>query len=390
MHPKIEKARVRLLLSHPFFGSLVMKKPIEETTRVPTAAAGAHGEILVNPMFVENLSVGNVVFLLAHEAMHIALAHLHRMGDKDVQLWNTACDAVINDLLKEERVGEFIHGGVDMPGASQKTSEKIYEELKQKRDEQQQDGDSENEGGNQGQGGQDQSQGTLPIEDLLPDEASKITSSLEEAVAEGKTDIASAMQATKMAGRDSGMSSALRRFVADYIESKVDWWEILERLMTSKSERHLSWEHPNKRFVGRHYLPRRERLPSMGEIVVGIDTSGSISDKEMAEFLGHLNGIIDQCNPTKVHVMYCHSRVYKIDEVDREDYPISCASNIEDGGTDMCEIVYEIDRLGIDPEMCIILTDGYTPVPDESPCELVWVVTAHKQFRPIVGSVIYV
>ena len=356
------------------------------------------GSILINPMFVENLSIDNIVFLLAHEAMHVALAHLNRMGDKDHKIWNIACDAVINDLLEQERVGQPIEGGVKMPGSYKKTSEAIYQKLmEQAMTQQSQDSDNGQGEGEGGEGNQQESQGSgnddlkdVPIEDLLPDEASKITKSVEQAIAEGKTDIASAMQVAKMSGRSGGISGALRNFVDEYITSKVNWWEVLERMMTSKAERHLSWQHPNKRYAGRHYLPRRERLPSMGGIVVGIDTSGSISEREMAEFLGHLNGIVEQCNPEMVNVMYCHTSVYKTDEVGREDYPIRCATGIECGGTNMSEIVYEITREDLEPEVCIILTDGYTPYPKDSPCELVWVVTDNKYFKPTCGSVIYV
>src|SRR5206468_2698134 len=56
-------------------------------------------ELRYNPWFVTDLQTEELVGVLAHEAMHCALAHMSRRGTRDLVLWNIACDLAINPLL---------------------------------------------------------------------------------------------------------------------------------------------------------------------------------------------------------------------------------------------------------------------------------------------------
>lgn len=84
---------------------------------------------MLNPEFVQKCSPAQLEFLLAHEVMHIVFAHIARRGDRDPVIYNIACDAVINETLIVEGVGEFIEGGIRMLGAQYRTSESIYDEI---------------------------------------------------------------------------------------------------------------------------------------------------------------------------------------------------------------------------------------------------------------------
>ena len=83
MSTTIEKAKVRLMLKHPFFGSILLRRPMEATDEIPTACVTAEGAIKYNPDLVESMEFDQLLFLLAHEAMHVALAHLPRMKNRD-------------------------------------------------------------------------------------------------------------------------------------------------------------------------------------------------------------------------------------------------------------------------------------------------------------------
>lgn len=102
---KLKSALVALMLRCPFFGSIAMKRPIVLDDGVATACVAMDGTIRVAPAFVEKLDREQLVFLIAHEAMHVAYAHLPRLMGRDPQVWNVATDAVINDMLKREHVG---------------------------------------------------------------------------------------------------------------------------------------------------------------------------------------------------------------------------------------------------------------------------------------------
>jgi predicted metal-dependent peptidase len=72
----------------------------------PTMATDGR-RIVYNPAFVEKLSQAELEGVLAHEVMHLALAHHCRRGERDAQLWNQATDYAINPIL--------INNGVTLP-----------------------------------------------------------------------------------------------------------------------------------------------------------------------------------------------------------------------------------------------------------------------------------
>ena len=99
---KISKARIQLLLTQPFFGSLllylepVMRKPEEMT--IPTMATdGTH--LFYCEDFVMSLPGDQLQTVMIHEVCHIALCHLSRVGGRTPMRWNWAADFAANDLI---------------------------------------------------------------------------------------------------------------------------------------------------------------------------------------------------------------------------------------------------------------------------------------------------
>lgn len=374
---RIENAKVKLLLDYPFFGSILCKHPVEETDAVPTAAVTFDGHILYNPKFVEKLAPAELVFLFAHEVMHVALAHHARRGLRDPEVWNYANDAVINDMLTHDNVGKMIEGGFIIDGAREKTSEQVYDELMKQKQKQKGGG----LGGSKG----------LVVDDLMHDKGNHSQEECDEAIADAKSEAAEASQQARMMGK---LSAGLERSLGVFINSKVPWWQTLERFMVGHSQQHQSWNRPNKRYLRTAYLPRRERLPSMGPIIIGVDTSGSITSEDLAKYFGHLNAIIEQCHPESVTVLYTDAKVCAVDEYMPEDYPLEPRKKVPGGGgTDMCEVINWAKKNGVEPDVCLIMTDGYTPTPraDEVPFPLIWLCTtdAFKRYKDVPGEVIF-
>lgn len=415
---KISKASVGLLLRHPFFGSLLYRHEVLITASVETAAVTTDRVILLNPEFVKKCSAPQLEFLLAHEVMHIVFAHIARRGDRDPVIYNIACDAVINETLIAEGVGEFITGGIRMLGAQYRTSESIYDEIasrlkpKEKTspsigqgptlplfpDDLEADGqagglagasDDGSENGNDSSASTSPFIGELNIPDL-PREARKMTQEeINEQIEEGKLALGQALTTARTCGN---MSGGLARFIGSILESSMPWYELLERYMVSKAEQRYNWSRPDKRRLNIAYLPRRERFPSLGTVVIGVDVSGSISDIEIAEYLGHCERIFDLCHPRKVYVVYCTTHVEAVDEYEKGE-PLEPRKNLWSGGTCMPAIMDWIAKNDIEADVCVTFTDGYTPYPTEKqvPCPLVWVLSSdfhpHQDMR---GEVIYV
>ena len=112
---KVDKAKSLLILDHPFFGATVSKRPFVyvdfDHPQIQTAACSKRGMIYLNVGFLADLTVANIIFLLAHEALHYMLMHALRLGTRKHKAFNIAADKVINDTLIDAKVGEFIDGG---------------------------------------------------------------------------------------------------------------------------------------------------------------------------------------------------------------------------------------------------------------------------------------
>lgn len=357
MATKLEKAKAQIVLDHPFFAAILLRRKLIRDDSIPTLAVDARANIYYNNDFIESLTVPQIVWGLCHEVGHVIAQHATRVGGRDRKKWNYAGDAWINDTLDDSNVGQRIPHTVDMPGSKNKTTETIYSELP----------DDPN-GGGPGGTGEDiiygvGSDGGQP---MTPDEIREIEGQI-------KIEIAEAAQAAKMRGKLSGK---LAEMVAELLEVKTPWHEILEKHMTACVQQGQTWRRPNRRFVD-HYLPSVDKLPQMGELVVQVDVSGSISKTELAYYNGHLSRIIDQCRPEKVHVLYTDTSVQRHDEFE-------CGEGVQlqfysGGGTDMPAGFEYCAEHGIDPQVFVCLTDGYTGFGVDPGYPVVWCISSEVE-----------
>ena len=100
---KLGAARTRLILERPFIGALVMHLPLEagDATWCETVATDARA-LYFNPGYIAGLTLAQTQFVLAHEAMHCALAHFARRQHRLQRRWDIACDHAVNLLLADE------------------------------------------------------------------------------------------------------------------------------------------------------------------------------------------------------------------------------------------------------------------------------------------------
>lgn len=348
---KLDKAKAAIVMDHPFFASILLKRPLIKTDQYPTLAVDARGRIYYNEKFIEGLTVPQIVWGLCHEVGHVIGQHATRCGSRNKRKWNYAGDAWINDTLTDAKVGDPIPNCVDMPGSKNDTVENIYDKLP--------DQDGDGPGGT----GEDIIYTDGDGKPLTPDEVREIEGQI-------KIDIAEAAQAAKMRGQLKGK---LAEIVADLLEVKTPWHEILEKHCTARVNQGLSWRRPNKRFMDA-YLPSTDKLPQMGELVVQVDVSGSISKTELDYYNGHLSRIIEQCRPSKTHVIYTDTEVQRHDEFDTgEEIKLEFFSG---GGTHMPAGFDYCAEHGIDPDVFVCLTDGYTDFGSDPGYPVVWCISS--------------
>jgi predicted metal-dependent peptidase len=355
---KVSKAKALLILDHPFFGTAVSRRPIKYGNEVPTAGMSATGQMLLNPAWVEPLTVKNIMFLLAHEAMHYMLAHALRRKHRDHNAWNVACDKVINDTLIDAGVGDFIDGGVTMDDGRNHASEELYDE-----------NDDDCDGGI----GKD-------VGDIV-DENGQVLDDAQIKQLEAQAKIET-IQSAKLAKQSGKLPSSIERIVDEMVNVITPWHEKLERYMTSKVKDGYSWNRPNRRFVGQGiYLPGYDYVPRMGEIVLAVDTSGSLSSKELAYFNAHINRILETCLPEKVTVIYCDYDIGGTQEYTPDDLPL-VLKPVGGGGTSFKPVFKWLDSYGGEIECLIYFTDGWGDQNelDESAVDTVWLTTDKEEF----------
>lgn len=364
---KLDKAKATIVLDYPFFASLLLRHPLVEREDIPTLAVDMRGTIYYNPKFIETLSTEQLVWGLCHEVLHRVGQHGLRRGHRHPMAWNYAGDAWINDVLDDAKIGQRIPNTVDMRGSKDDTVENIYDKLPIQK--------VEEWGAGDGLGN-----------DVIDGEGMS-ESEKAEAEATTKIETAQAAQAAKMRGKLPG---ALERFIHDILYPKTPWYEILEKFMTNIAQTEYSWKRPNRRFTPMGaYLPIWSSQASMGPVVIGVDTSGSIGERELAFFGGHIKRIIGECNPERVYVVYCDAAINHVDEYTPNDYDSLALSPHGGGGTDMREIFNYIDREGIEADCIIVLTDGYTPFPDSVPAPTMWAISSDVKAPDAAGETIH-
>lgn len=380
----VKKAKVQLAINHPFFAQLVLNRRVTVSDAVSTAHVTVRGHITIGTRFGAALKVQQVVFLLAHEAMHYAMLHLLRRKYRDPRTWNVACDAVINDLLTNSKCGEFIDGGVNMPGSKDKTSEKVYEELPQQ--------------GGKGKGQKSNVSGYKPGEgwdDLNDDDDGQgglddsQTRELEEQV---RQELA---QAAAVAKQQGTLPAGMERLIDDIISPRTPWHILLERFMTRLVKANLSWRRPNRRHMANgFYMPSSDKIPQMGPVVIAVDTSGSIGP-ELPHFFGHVNRILEVCRPEKVYIMPCDAEVHGVIELTTDDLPVTMDMVSKKGmakgggGTSFKPPFRKVQKLGLEPEVLVYLTDMYGDFPEKpAPYDTIWLSTT-KDMKAPFGTVIW-
>ena len=363
-HEQITKARSRLLLDHPFFGTLALRLKTEITDQVPTGATDGV-KLLVNPKWFDKLKPVQQTGFVAHEVMHVALLHMLRRNNRDAHKWNVAADYRINNtLLKEGFIlpeTELIDDKYDTPKPM--STEEIYSILPD-------DLGEEKDGFGILLKNHDDPGGCGGVMDHPSISAGQEVSGSVEA------DFHVAIQQAAEAARSAGkLSGDLESLVADILEPKVDWRGVLARFFRSNTNTDFSWIKPNRRFIAQGlYLPSLYN-PALEEIAVIVDTSGSVSDDELTQFTSETTAILHDLNPESIHFIQCDTEVNEYAKYSREDLPLRVTYKGR-GGTMFYPAFDYIKEHCPNVKAAVYLTDlESSDFGDEPPFPVLWVTT---------------
>ena len=371
---------------------------------IPTACTNGRDE-LYGRAFVDSLTDAELRFLILHECYHKMYRHLttwKHLHDKNHTLANMSCDYNLNGKLVDENKDD---GFATMPrdadgkymglfdekfreGNGWMDTAKIFNIL-----DDDDDGDDEGEGGNESGG--DDPQGTSCAQPKGFDEhdwegANKLS---DEETKELEKDIDIAIRQGSMAAGKLG-SNGNRNF-DELMQPQVDWREVLREFIqtTCTGSDYSTWKRPNRRYIGADiYMPSgiTERID---ELVIAIDTSGSISDTAVALFLSEVQSICTTVKPEKVRVLYWGHEVVgdEVYELNELDTLVRSTKVRGGGGTDVECVTAYMDEHKISPQAAIILTDGYLFGDwGKWVCPTLWCVLDNKSATPDTGKVVHI
>jgi len=359
----LRHAKIDLMTKSVFLSTICLSLKHELTDKLPTA--GTNGiSILYNPEFLEKLTAQERTGLLAHEVWHVAFNHLSRINDRDRVTWNKAGDYVINFMLN--LAGFTIPaGGLLDDRFANMTTEEVYNILDQEDD------------GLEGPGGEFDVDLLDPPPGLDTDDVSQKITDI----------IVKAQMQSKIANKDkSEIPGEISRAIDDLINPKLPWYEILNRFMSDLIKDDYSWIKPNKRFYPNYYLPSQHSY-TLGQVVVAIDTSGSVSQDELTEMLSEIESIRDTFHPDKLTIIDCDAEIHNVYDIERYDNILDLEFHGH-GGTDFQPVIEYCNQN--QPEVLIYFTDMYADaVKDVGDYPILWICTDNNNETQPVGEIIY-
>jgi predicted metal-dependent peptidase len=380
-------ARAQLVLHHPFFATLALYLEPVATEETETAATDGH-RLLYNLKWFEELksqySLVTVSAIIAHEVMHCALNHLTRCGARDKRIWNYAADYATN-LILDESGFRLPHGALLDRRYKDMSTEQIYEQLAKKSEQGSgfsKDGsviDDHSMWGKPSHGTENKEGGSGNGSALSPNSAKE----LKELEVEWKARVAAAAQAARSQGKSP---AGLERLIDELLKPYIPWREVLADYMERICHEYV-WGPFDRRFTHLEtYIPSTGQ-DGLSEIVVALDTSGSVSQKELSQFLAEVKAIAD-IGANTLHIVFCDAKIGAWYTVElNEGLPHIKATG--GGGTDFRPVFKAVGKKGMNPSVLIYYTDGYGSFPDRQPgYPVLWAVTKNHKKPPWGKSIV--
>jgi predicted metal-dependent peptidase len=333
---KLSKAKIRLIMDHPFYGTLMMGLKCVFTEQIPTMATDGTS-MFCNPEFVNKTPFAELVGVCVHEILHIVFKHHIRRGARNPKGWNIAGDHVINLYLLAQNV-KLPKDGLADPQYRDMTTEEVYAKLP--KEEQQ---------------GQGECEWGMVIDAPAPDGSDRPASDTEKQRMDSDLTV-KIIQAANAAKKVGKMPGILEDVIADMLKPKVAWQVLLKDWMTAISKDDYTWFPPNRRSLWRGLvMPQREARQALGPIVILTDISASVTDEERNRFATEFNAVKELCNPEKVYVLYVDTRIAHIDVFDGDDDMEFRA--VRGGGTSFDPGFDWVEENDVQPVGLIYLTD---------------------------------
>ncbi len=410
IYKAVVEARLSMLFHYPFFGNLATRMEVVDATDWCPTAATDGCKLYFNREFVKKLNKKELQFLIAHEILHAVYDHIGRRGIKDPNVWNMAIDYIVNWTLVNERIGEMPKNGLlSTKYTDEWTSEQVYTDLIQNctkiemsldmhldlshgDDSQDQNGENGENAGNSSSGnssklgvgnnttGHSAANNKKGPPKLSEQDVQRIRNEIRAAVISA---------ARVSAGK---VPLGVQRLIETLTKPKMDWRTMLEAHVASSLRGDFTYRRFSKKIWSTGVvLPSQDQLPTV-DVVVAIDTSGSISNMMLTDFLSEVYGIMEQFQDFKLLLMAFDTQVYNPQLFTPENKEGVLEYEIRGGGGTQFECVWNyLKNQHITPERLVLFTDGYPygSWGDENYCSTLFVVHGNRTVVAPFGQTVY-
>ena len=359
---EIQRFKMELLRKMPFYGDILMHLVFVADERISTAATDGK-TIWYNPRFLSGMKPGERNFVLMHEVFHVLLRHGVRNANstRDMGVWNTACDIIVNHALLK------LHGnmramnipferspvGIFASINDDETAENLYAKII---------ADNANK---------DKHTKTLKIrrrycgsgtyeEVTIPSDIQPSKLSTEESNMVDQW-LQEMIRTAAQKNRSTMGSYFIPTQIYALVESKkLDWRKLLKDFLSQEVGDDASYTTPERKYLHMDLiLPGHSMTDgTVEEIWAFIDSSGSIGQEEMAQFLTQLYRIARQFKCI-FHICYWDTAVTDVYKNIRREDDILKSVPRHSGGTDINCVYQWIHDNKVRPDVMLILTDGY-------------------------------
>jgi predicted metal-dependent peptidase len=354
---RITKAKITITYSNPFFAYLSLYLTIEEDKIgiVPEncgMSVSPTGHLYYRKEFVDEITDAQLLGVLNHEILHLGLLHLVRCGRKNRLMWNIATDLVANTILikngyelpkalKPNIKNQFVILNKIIQNVDSKSAEEIYEELPEI---------------------PEQKTAVYILIDNHENKDGKGEPLTESEMQKLETEWFNKVQTAMVLAQQRGnLPAGLERYVDELKKAEINWRVVLRKFIQQSIPTDYSWSNRSKKgYALDIYLPSiiKEKI----DIVVGVDTSGSIGDEELTKFVSEIIGIAKAFREVvDMRIMFHDTEVSADYLIKNGNIPQIMAMKVKGGGgTSHQELLDKIKKEVKDCKCLVSFTDGYS------------------------------
>jgi len=371
---QLSRVSKTLIFTEPFYGIFLIGMQKEFNKNIATAGVGKHGigmRLVINPDFFAELSEPHQQGLLKHELLHIAFGHLI-MADKypNKKLFNIAADIEINQYIDRNMLpagGLTLDTFKDLRLPKRAGTNEYYKLLQQTMDK---NGNSSNDAL---QSILDQMDGESQYDHKLWNEVTDLPEAEKKLVQKQyqhqmKT---TAEEIQKKHGNIPGELAEIIERLFTIEPPKFNWKAYLKRFINNASKiytKKLRRKY-NKRYSGNPGLKIKHR----NHVLVGVDTSGSVSSEELVEFMNELYHMHKTGN--QITVAQFDTELTSVEEFNpKKNWNIKGR-----GGTCFQAVIDHYNENKYSAFIC--LTDGEAYNPNNCPKNALWVHSSRSRIN---------